>query len=337
MLTKQEVWTVAEITEDQKIKKVSFELLARGRQLADRLNVPLASVVMGSQIEEADLRRLIYGGADHVYRVREENLRYFIVENYAGVMKQLIQQYQPQVVIAGATTQGRTLMPYLSIQLNTGLTADCTALEIEQESQLLLQIRPAIGGNIMATIKTPEKKPQMATVRPNSIKPLRQDQERTGQITDFKIDPSLLDNRVKHLGYFYNEGEEIDLSTAETIISGGRGLKKKDHLQLVFDLARQLNGAVGASRLVVVWGWTSYPHRVGLGGRTVNPQAYLAIGISGAIQHLAGMKTADVIVAINQDAHAPIFQLADFGVVGDLFEVLPLLSKRLKERNNHEV
>lgn len=330
-MTNKEIWTISELTQDQSIKSVSFELLARGWTLALELNVPLSAVVLGSGVTEDDLAELIYRGADKVYWINQAGLFPFIVENHSRVLQFLIEKYQPQIVLAGATTQGRTLMPHLSVRLGTGLTADCTDLQIEKETGLLLQVRPAIGGNIMAMIKTPERKPQMATVRPKSMKIFPRDKKRKGKIIPVMIDHSFLDNRVTHLGYQKNEEEEIDLSVADIIVSGGRGLKKKENLVLIRDLARQLEAAIGASREVVDRGWLSYPHQVGLSGKTVNPKTYLAIGISGAIQHLAGMKTAQTIIAINSDPQADIFKISDFGIVGDLFEIIPLLQKRLEE------
>ena len=331
-MTNKEIWTISEITQKQQIKPVSYELLTRGRTLALALSVPLAAVVMGSQITEDDLRELIYRGADKVYQVTHKGLFPFIVENHSRVLQFLIEKVQPQIVLAGATTQGRTLMPHLSVRLGTGLTADCTDLQIEKETGLLLQVRPAIGGNIMAMIKTLERKPQMATVRPKSMKILPRDENRKGKIIPVDIDDSFLDGRVTHLGYRKNEEEEVDLSAADIIVAGGRGLKKKENLVLIRNLARQLEAAVGASREVVDRGWLSYPHQVGLSGKTVNPKTYLAIGISGAIQHLAGMKTAQTIIAINSDPEADIFKISDFGIVGDLFEIIPLLQKKLEEK-----
>jgi len=337
-MQEKEIWTISEITENKRIKTISFELLAWGRNLAEELKVPLAAVILGNSLKEEELRELIYRGADQVYWINHRQLIPFIVENHSKVLQFLIKKYQPQIIIAGATTQGRTLMPHLSVRLKTGLTADCTELKIEQESGLLLQVRPAIGGNIMATIKTPEKRPQMATVRPKSKQMLPRDENRKGKIIPIKIDDTILDGRVIHLGFQKNEKEEIVLSTADIIVSGGRGLKKKDHFNLIYDLAEQLNAAVGASREAVDRGWISYPHQVGLSGKTVNPKAYLAIGISGAIQHLAGMKTAETIIAINNDPQADIFRISDLGIIGDLFEIIPLLEKKLKEKKNcHEI
>lgn len=337
-MKEKEIWTISEITEDKRIKTISFELLAWGRDLAEELNVPLSAVILGDSLREEEIRELIYRGADQVYWLNHRQLIPFIVGNHSNVLQFLIQKYQPQIVIAGATTQGRTLMPYLAVRLKTGLTADCTELRIEKESGLLLQIRPAIGGNIMATIKTLEKRPQMATVRPKSKKMLPRDENRKGEIIPIKVDDSLLDNRVTHLGFQKNEKEEIGLSTADIIVAGGRGLKKKENFTLIYDLAKQLNAAVGSSREAVDRGWISYPHQVGLSGKTVNPKAYFAIGISGAIQHLAGIKTAETIIAINNDPQAGIFKISDFGIIGDLFEIITLLQKKLKEKRNlHEI
>lgn len=333
-MKKREVWTISEVARDQTLKPISFELLVRGRQLAEEMAVPLSAVVLGSGLPQEELRELIDRGADRVYWLDHPMLLRFVTENYSNVLKFFIQKIQPQIIIAGATTQGRTLMPHLSVRLGAGLTADCTELSIEKETGLLLQVRPAIGGNIMAMIKTPDKRPQMATVRPKSVQMPLRDTARKGKIISLAIADSLLDGRVNHLGYQQSEEEEVNLSAADTIVAGGRGLKKKDNFTLIRDLARALDAAVGASREVVDRGWISYPHQVGLSGKTVNPKTYLAIGISGAIQHLAGMKTARNIIAINSDPEADIFKISDFGIVGDLFEVLPLLQKRLTEKRN---
>ena len=331
-MKEEEIWTISEITESQQIKNISYELLAWGSPLAKELDVPLSAVVFGNNLPEEELRELIYRGADRVYRISHKYLFPFIVENHSNILDFLIKKFQPQIVIAGATTQGRTLMPHLSVKLGTGLTADCTDLKIEKDTGLLLQIRPAIGGNIMATIKTPERKPQMATVRPKSRKMLLRDENKKGRIISIEIDDALFDQKVIHMGFQKNEKEEIDFSTADIIVSGGRGLKKKENLALIRELAKKLEAAVGASREVVDRGWISYPHQVGLSGKTVNPKAYFAIGISGAIQHLAGIKTSETIIAINNDPLADIFKIADFGIVGDLFEIVPLLKKKLEEK-----
>jgi len=229
-------------------------------------------------------------------------------------------------------------MPYLAIKVNAGLTADCTGLDIEEETGNLLQTRPAIGGNILATIKTPENRPQIATVRPKSTRPAPKDDSRIGEIINIVLKPELIDGRVESLGYKKDEQEDVNIQDADIIISGGRGLKKAENFGLIRELAQHLHGVVGASRDAVDRGWISYPHQVGLSGKTVTPKLYIAVGISGAIQHLAGMKTADNIIAINNDPEAPIFKVADFGIVGDLFEFLPMLNEQLeKEANGDEI
>jgi electron transfer flavoprotein alpha subunit len=283
-------------------------------------------------LSEQTLQELIQRGADEVYYVKDERLDDFVVETYSRIMVKLIEQYQPHTILAAATTTGRTLMPHVSIGAETGLTADCTDLDIDPETGLLLQTRPAIGGNIMATIKTPYHRPQMATVRPKSSRPLPADPERVGKIIEVPIDEEFFDSRVEVLGYRYNEEEGTDIEEAELVVSGGRGLKKSDNFKLIRDLADRLGAGVGASRDAVDRGWISYPHQVGLSGKTISPRLYLACGISGSIQQLAGIKTAETIVAVNNDPEANIHQIADFSIVGDLFEVVPRLIERLDTR-----
>lgn len=331
------VWTIAE-TNRGKIKEVSFELLIRGRKLADKLGTELASVLIDNNINNDDLQELIYRGADKVYVVNNPQLDNFIVENYTNVLKDLVNEYRPEIIIAVATTRGRTLMPYLAVKVNAGLTADCTELDIEEKTGNLLQTRPAIGGNILATIKTPKHRPQMATIRPKSTRIAPKDENRTGEIINIAFKPELIDGRVESFGCKKNEQEDVNIQDTDIVIAGGRGLKKKDNFALIRGLAKYLNGVVGASRDAVDRGWISYPHQVGLSGKTVTPKLYIAVGISGAIQHLAGMKTADNIIAINNDPEAPIFKVADFGIVGDLFEILPMLNEQLtKKAANDEI
>lgn len=323
------IWTFAEQTEG-KLKSVSYELLTRGRILADKLNTELSSIVLGSKVDPACLQELILRGADKVYLVEAPALEHFLVEPYANVMEFLVKKYRPEILLAGATTLGRTLMPYLAIRVNTGLTADCTELDIEEETGNLLQIRPAIGGNIMATIRTPDHRPQMATVRPKSTVLPPRVEGRSGDIVTVQVPEALLKSRVERLGFRSTEEEEANIQDADKIVSGGRGLKKAENFALIRELAEKLGAAVGASRDVVDRGWISYPHQVGLSGKTVTPKLYVAVGISGAIQHLAGMKTSETIVAINNDPDAQIFQVADFGIIGDLFEVVPALIEKLE-------
>jgi electron transfer flavoprotein alpha subunit len=326
-----EVWTIAEQSGGT-LKTVSFELLARGRKLADKLGVKLASVLLADSISDEALRELIERGADEVLCVGHPALGGFVCETFSKALVSLARERTPRIILAAATSSGRTLMPHIAVTLHAGLTADCTELDIEEGTGLLLQTRPAIGGNIMATIKTPDHKPQMSTVRPKSSRPLERDACRTGTIERIALDPTFIERRVEVLGLERDvEGFE-NLEEAQVVVAGGRGLKKADNFKLVRDLADALGGAVGASREAVDRGWVSYPHQVGLSGKTISPRLYVCAGVSGAIQHLAGIKTAETIVSINSDPEAGIHKLADFAVVGDLFEILPRLTKRIAER-----
>jgi electron transfer flavoprotein alpha subunit len=336
------VWTLAEQYEG-KLKSVSFELLSRGRILADKLGGKLVSVLMGPHLDDETLRSLIHRGADEVLVVEDESLRFFSSESYSAVLETLIKDFQPEIILAAATSTGRTLMPYTAVKVHAGLTADCTGLDIEEGTGNLLQTRPAIGGNIMATIKTPDHRPQMATVRPRSSLPLDEDTKRTGTVIRFTLDnvlpngsrfPALKENRTQVRSYRKEETGFVNLEEAEVIIAGGRGLKKGDNFGLVKKLAASLGGEVGASRDAVDRGWISYPHQVGLSGKTVSPRFYMGVGISGAIQHLAGIKTSETIVSINTDPNANLHKVADLAIVGDAFEVLGALQKRLDEREN---
>lgn len=327
----KDVWTLAE-QGNGRLREVSYEILTRGRKLADKLGVSLVSVVPGYNVDENEINELIWGGADRVYLVDDPALKDFIVENYSNVLIDLVREYRPQIIIAGATTAGRTVMPHVAVKLSTGLTADCTGLDIEADTGNLLQTRPAIGGNILATIKTPSTRPQMATVRVKSTRPLPLDKKRKGKIVKIKLKEKLIDGRVKKVGFRKIDREEAaNIQDADIVVSGGRGLKKKENFALLKELAKNLDGVVGASRDAVDRGWISYPHQVGLSGKTVSPKMYVAVGISGSIQHLAGIKTSDTIVAINSDPDAQIFKISDFGIVGDLFEILPLLNERLNK------
>lgn len=324
------IWTIAEAASG-KVKTVSYELLHRARKLADKRGTELASVLLGNGIDDEGIRELIERGADKVYLVEDPALEHFIAENYARVLIHLIEKYKPEIILAGATTAGRTLMPYVAVRVKAGLTADCTELDIEEGTGNLLQTRPAIGGNIMATIKTPENRPQMATVRPRSTKPAPRDAQRRGEVVRIPFEQQWIDGRVKREGFRKVEGEDVNIQDAEIIVAGGRGLKKAENTAALKPLADILGAAIGCSREVVDRGWMSYPHQVGMSGKTVTPKIYIAAGISGAIQHLAGMKTADTIIAINKDPDAAIFKVADFGIVGDMFEVLPALCERLQK------
>jgi electron transfer flavoprotein alpha subunit len=323
------VWTIAEQSKG-KLRDVSFELLSRGRKLADKMDTKLCSILLGNDVSDETLQELIYRGADEVYFIEDTRLENFIVETYSKVLSDLIKKYNPHSVLAAATSSGRTLMPHVAIHVKTGLTADCTELDIEEGTNYLLQTRPAIGGNIMATIKTPNHSPQMATVRPKSSRPLPIDKSRVGKIIRLELKDELVDDRVKVVGFRKDLEEFVNIEEAEVVVSGGKGMKKQENFVLLRDLAKHFNGVMGASRDAVDRGWLSYPHQVGLSGKTISPKLYICAGISGAIQHLAGIKTSEYIVAINQDPDANIFQLADYGIVGNLFEVIPKLNARLE-------
>ena len=324
----KEVWIIAEQW-DGKLKPVSFELLARARKLADKLGGPLSAVLLGYGMQEA-AQELIYHGADKVYLVEHPNLTQFNPDPYANCLEQLVREERPSIIVAPATTSGRTLMPILAARLHTGLTADCTELDVEEETGMLLQTRPAIGGNIMATIKTPNYRPQMATVRPRSCKPSPRNPSRTGKVIVKRYPDEVFTSRFKLLGLEKPEKEEANIEEADVIVAAGKGIGRPDALKWIRELAELLGGAVGASRTVVDLGWVPYPRQVGLSGKTVSPRLYIACGISGAIQHLAGMRGSELVIAINKDPRAQIFKVADLGVVGDLAEILPQLIQRLK-------
>jgi electron transfer flavoprotein alpha subunit len=322
------VWTLAE-QHDGRLKAVSFELLGRGRALADKLETKLASVVIGAGVDEAQLQELVQRGADEVYAIADPRLAGFVVETYSNLLAHLIKTYQPSIILAAATSLGRTLMPHVAVRVHAGLTADCTDLDIEPGTGHLLQTRPAIGGNILATIKSPDRRPQMATVRPKSSRPLPADPERVGKVIAVPLDDWLVDPRVKVLGYRGDAGGFVNLEEADVVVAGGRGMKKAENFAILHAIAQQLGGAVGATRDAVDRGWLGYPHQVGLSGKTISPRLYVGAGISGAIQHLAGIKTSETIVSINSDPDASLHKVADFGIVGDLFEVLRELQARL--------
>jgi electron transfer flavoprotein alpha subunit len=321
------VWTFAEQREG-KLAPVALELLGEGRKLADQLKTELSAVLFGAGEHEA--RELIKWGADYVYHVADPALNRFNDEPYSQILIGLIRQYKPEIVLAGATAIGRSFVPRVAGKLKTGLTADCTALEIDQDSGNLLQIRPAFGGNIMATILCPDYRPQIATVRPRVMKKGIYKPDRDGKILSVPADG--ITSRTKVLEVVQETSEcMVNLQDAEIIVSGGRGLGNTKGFELIRELAEVLGGAVGASRGAVDEGWIPYRHQVGQTGKTVCPKIYIACGISGAVQHLVGMQSSDIIIAINKNADAPIFNVATYGIVGDIYEVLPMMIRKLKE------
>ena len=327
------VWILAEQS-DGRVTRISHELLTRARELADKRETDVTALIFGSEIPDGDLQELIDRGADRVLAVEAPELAHFLVEPYSACMLKMIEDHSPEIIIAGATSTGRTLMPYVAVKAHAGLTADCTVLDIEDETGNLLQTRPAIGGNILATIKTPQHRPQMATVRPRSTKPAVREEGRTGEITRIPAPAELLDSRVKRVE-FVPSSEEHGIQDADVVVAVGRGIKKAENVPVGQDLADALDAALGASRDVIDRGWLSYPHQIGLSGKTVTPKLYVGMGVSGSIQHLAGMQTSENIVAINNDPDAQIFRVADFGIVGDLFEVAPVLAEKIKQAKAH--
>ena len=321
------VWIFAE-QRNGKIASVAYELLGIGKKLADDLKTDLSAVLLGAL--ESEAKELIRWGADRVYYSGDGVFESFNDEPYSQVLAKLIIEYKPGIVLAGATPIGRSFIPRVSARLRTGLTADCTSLKIDEETGNLLQIRPAFGGNIMATILCPHTRPQMATVRPRVMKRGEYDAGRTGEIIEIKTDG--VSSRTKVLESVKEVSDiTVNLQEADIIVSGGRGLGEPKGFRLLQELAELFGGAVGSSRAAVDEGWIPYRHQVGQTGKTVCPKIYFACGISGAVQHLVGMQSSDIIIAINRNPEAPIFNVASYGIVGDLYEIVPLLIKKIKE------
>ena len=332
-----EVWVFAEQSGGS-VATVTYELLGEGRKLADALGVRLAAVLLGSGTE-AMSRALGERGADRVYVADRPELAVFQDERYAAVIADAVRREKPQIVLCGATAIGRSLASRIAVGVGAGLTADCTALAIDPETRHLLQTRPAFGGNILATIETPDHRPQMATVRPKVMREAPATPGRAFETVPLLADAAedvvaaLLRARTERLGFEAASADGgVNLAGADVIVSGGRGMQKAENFALLKELADVLGGAVGASRAAVDAGWIPYAHQVGQTGRTVCPKIYFACGISGQIQHLAGMSSSDIVVAINRDPAAPIFQHATYGLVGDALEIVPALTKAFRRR-----
>ena len=321
------LWVYAEQRAGQ-LQDVTLELLGQGRTLADKLGVELSAVLLGHQVRGLGDKLFEYG-ADKVYLVDHPALENYTAEPYAEAMSALVRKYKPEALLAGATSIGRGFIARVAIQVNAGLTADCTELDVDVEKRLLLQTRPAFGGNIMACIVCPDHRPQMATVRPKVFAPLAPVPGRTGELIEEAL--NLKDPVVRVLETVNAMQNEVNVAGAEFIVTGGRGVGAPENFKLLEDLADALGGAaIGASRAAVDAGWISSFHQVGQTGKTVRPKIYIACGVSGQIQHLVGMSSSDTIIAINKDPDAPIFGVADIGIVGDLFQVVPALTKALR-------
>jgi len=322
------VWVFAE-QRDGALTKVSHQLMGKARELADTLGAQAAAVLLGDKVEPL-AQELIADGADVVYLVEDPLLGHYRTDAYAKVISDLIQSKKPEIVLFGATTVGRDLAPRISQRIYTGLTADCTGLDIDESERLLLQTRPAFGGNIMATIICPHHRPQMSTVRPGVMRAPQPDENRQGVVERVPLSISEQDLNMKITEVVKEARRRANLEDAKIIVSGGRGLGGPEGFKIIEQLAEALGGEVGSSRAAVDSGWIEHDHQVGQTGKTVRPALYVACGISGAIQHQAGMKESKFIVAINKDPGAPIFQIADVGIVGDLFKVIPEVVKQLK-------
>jgi electron transfer flavoprotein alpha subunit len=323
------VWVFIEQTEGE-AAKVSWELLGKGQELALARNCELAAVVMGEGVQEL-CRQAIGYGAQKVYLMDAPVLRHYRTETYQQGVCALVEKYRPEVILMGATGLGRDLAGVVATQLATGLTADCTGLSIDDKGNLM-QTRPAFGGNIMATIVCDKFRPQMSTVRPHVMPMPEFDASLIGDIIEEPVPITEDQVKVKVLNILMDggAGSQVDISGADFIISGGRGMMNKDNFGMLQELADVLGGVVGASRSAVDAGWMPQDRQVGQTGKTVRPKVYIACGISGAIQHLVGMQDSDVVIAINRDPEAPIFEVASYGIVGDLFQVIPALTRKLK-------
>ena len=323
------VWVFIEQTEGE-AARVSWELLGKGRELADSLGVPLSAVVMGENVEFL-CQEAFDHGADQAYLMDAPVFRFYRTEAYLKGLCALIDKHQPEIILMGATGLGRDLAGAVATVVKTGLTADCTGLGVDEQRNLM-QTRPAFGGNIMATIMCDKFRPQMATVRPN-VMPLPEKQTgRSGPVIRESCPVKEEDILVKVLEIIRDRTrDKVDIAGADFIISGGHGMMGPENFAMLKELAAEVGGIVGASRRAVDAGWMPHDRQVGQTGKTVRPKIYIACGISGAIQHLVGMQDSDVVIAINRDRNAPIFEVATYGIVGDLFQIVPLLTRRLRE------
>lgn len=322
------VWVIAEHFEGQ-VHKVAYQLLGKGRELADVLHTSLTLVLLGDDFQDI-LAEFGDYGADEVLYIRSKMLKHYYSDLYVNILTDQVSERKPEIILIGATPTGRDFAPRLAKRLNAGLTADCTGLEIEEDSRNLRQTRPTFGGNLMATIRTPVSRPQMATVRPGIFKANKEQNKKIKIIT---IEKNLQekDSVTKVLKIIKKQKTEINLEDAEIIVSGGRGVGSKEGFKLIKELADVLGAELGGSRVTVELDWLGADRQVGQTGKTVSPKLYIACGISGAIQHLVGMQNSEIIVAINRDPHAPIFSVAHYCIVGDLHKIVPILIEGVKK------
>jgi electron transfer flavoprotein alpha subunit len=329
----QGVWVFIEQNEGE-IEGVSLELLGAGRTLADKLEVPLAGVLLGDDVRSL-ANQVVYYGADEVYVIDHPVLKDYRTESYMKGVIELAEKYKPEIFLYGATPNGKDLASAVATDLSTGLTADTTMLDIDLENRLFEASRPAFGGNIMATILCKKHRPQMATVRPKVMKALEADHTRMGKIIEETISLKEEDMRTKVLQIVKDVSKKANLADAHVIICGGKGMGDLQNFQLLYSLADSIGASVGGTRDVVEAGWLPHHLQIGQTGETVTPKIYFAVGLSGAIQHTVGMKNSEIIIAINKDPNAPIFDVATYGIVGDAMEILPKLIEQFNELKNH--
>jgi electron transfer flavoprotein alpha subunit len=323
------IWVFIE-QKNGKVQSISYELLGKAHELAQKLNCEVSGVAIGNNLDD-QIDELFWHGADNVYLVQAPEIANFQDDPYTNILVELVKKYKPEILLCGATSIGRSLVARVAIKIKAGLTADCTGLDIDPVKKILLQTRPAFGGNIMATIISPNYRPQMATVRHKVMQPMAPDKKRKGKIIRENYSPSVYASRTKLLDIVEEVESLVNLAEADIIVSGGRGMGGPENFKILEELAHVLGSAVGSSRAAVDAGWMPYSHQVGQTGRTVAPKIYFACGISGQIQHIVGMSSSKIIIAINKDPDAPIFKYATYGIVGDLFQIVPALTKKFKE------
>ncbi|MDF2856755.1 MAG: electron transfer flavoprotein subunit alpha [Neobacillus sp.] len=328
------VWIFIEQNEG-KIEGVSLELLGAGRKLADKLEVPLGGFLLGRDVKSLANQVIAYG-ADEVYMVDHPVLKQYRTESYMQGVMLLVEKYKPEIILYGATPNGKDLASAVATDLVTGLTADTTMLDVDVEKRLLEASRPAFGGNIMATILCKKHRPQMATVRPKVMKALTPDASRLGKIIEESIDLKEEDMRTKVLQIVNDVTKKANLADAHVIVCGGKGMGDVQNFQILYELADTIGATVGGTRDVVEAGWLPHELQIGQTGETVTPKIYFAVALSGAIQHVVGMKNSDLIIAINKDPNAPIFDVATYGIVGDAMVIVPKLIEQFKQLRNEK-
>ncbi|MBC2425367.1 electron transfer flavoprotein subunit alpha/FixB family protein, partial [Clostridium beijerinckii] len=322
------VWVFAE-QRDGQLQKVALELLGKGREIADKIGVELTAVLLGDEIDGV-ANELVAYGADRVLYAHNPLLKHFTTDAYTKVICDLVNERKPEIILVGASYIGRDLGPRVAARLDTGLTADCTSLDIEEGTNHLLMTRPAFGGNLMATIMCTDHRPQMSTVRPGVFEKLKKDENRKGEVEKIAAKVEMSHIRTKVEDVVKIAKNVMDIGEAEVLVSGGRGVGAKENFELLKELADLFGGSLAGSRAAIDNAWLDKAYQVGQTGKTVRPKVYIAVGISGAIQHLAGMQDSDYIIAINKDESAPIMQVADLGIVGDFKKVIPELIAEIK-------